>query len=116
MQSRRAFFSSLHCIALHCTSVPEVLGSKPPLLATVRGNSQTALEAQDDARGKAWLVLRRGVEMSKQVVNLDRTQREKRQQLQVQAGAERGGEAVLRGGGCEYRRGTRADGFMRAAD
>ena len=32
--------------------------------------------------------------MGKQIVNLDGTQREKRQQLQVQAGAERGGEAV----------------------
>ena len=54
--------------------------------------------------------------MGKQVIDLDRTQREKGQQLQVQAGAERGGEAVLRGGGSEYWIGAGTDGFVCAAD
>ena len=52
--------------------------------------------------------------MGKEVVNLDGTQREKRQQLQIQAGAERGGEAVLGSGGGEYRGGAGTDGFMGA--
>jgi len=54
--------------------------------------------------------------MGKEVVNFDGTQREERQQLQVQPGAERGGESVLRSGGGEYRRGAGTDGFMGAAD
>jgi len=50
--------------------------------------------------------------MGKEVVNLDGTQRQKRQQLQVQTGAERGGKAVLRSGGSEYRCSAGANGFV----
>src|SRR5260370_21113971 len=74
------------------------------------------LEAQHEACGKAGLVLGRGVEMGKEVVNLDGTQRQKRQQLQVQTGAERGGKATLRSGGSEYRCSAGANGFVGAAD
>ncbi len=72
--NRRAFFP--HFSSVHFSSfLREVSGSKPPLLATVHVNSQTALEAQHEACGKAGLVLGRGVEMGKEVVNLDGTQR-----------------------------------------
>ena len=55
------------------------------------------LEAQHDSGRIAELVLRIGIEMGEQIVDLDRTQRDKRQDFQVQPAAECGGESVACG-------------------
>src|SRR5712671_2957665 len=68
--------------------------------ATASGNPfrcAIGLEAQHDSSRVAELVLRIGIEMGEQIVDLDRTQRDKRQDFQVQPAAECGGKSVARG-------------------
>ncbi len=74
------------------------------------------LKAQDDARGDARLVLRFGVEVRQEVIDLDRPNRDERQYLQIDPAAQRGGERALRGAAGDQRACAYADGFMGATD
>lgn len=71
----------------------------------------------DDSGGDAELVLRCGVEVSEQIVDLERANRNQRQNFQIYSASERGGKTSLRGsGGGEHWPDGRCAGFMSSAD
>src|ERR1700676_88505 len=73
----------------------------------VRSRKDGKLEMDNHAGGEAGLILRGGVEVSEQVVELDGTNGDEREDFEVDAPADSGGEGVLRGA---------ANEFMGAAD
>src|SRR6266851_3870833 len=81
-----------------------------------RSRAAKKLEMDDDAGRGARLILRSGVEMGEEIVDLDGTDGEERENFEVDAHAESGGEGVLRGTAGEYRSRAGVDGFVRAAD
>src|SRR6266851_2114416 len=81
-----------------------------------RARTGKRLEAEDQAGRGARLILRSGVEMGEEIVDLDGADGEEGENFEVDADAERRGEGVLRGTADEYRSRAGVDGFVRAAD